>query len=441
MPKLNKIINSKLDIFSLPPEDVSYVSRERTTVSPFNSVLQTNVPVEFYVVADRLHWIDLSESFVYAKLKVVHKDGSDLATETQIAPLNYIAHTLWDDCELNLNGAVISRTNTNYAYKSYIKTQICQGEVAKENYLQQALYTKESNIGVFNETNISYEFLRKQCQGSKSFEVVFKPLESLFQQSKLLPPGTELRLKLRRNTDVFVLKGPESTVAQQGIENLYTLKIEDITFHPCLVEINSEIHSKHIQRMAKGEKAHYVIPVSDVKTYSVLAGTSSYIISDPFSKRIPEFLVIGLVDGVAFQGDFSKNPFNFKDFGLSSVQVIVDGENNFYQKIDTDLETSKFLLGYRSLFSVHSNPQTIGNYISREDYMNGNFLLAFNLNGIDFSRDRSTTDSQKTMKIELTFKTGIRGNIQVIVYGQTESTVTINHKGDVEIENSRLQYI
>lgn len=428
--KSTQIKNSALDIFSLPPTDVSYTTSRHGCVHPVYSVQQKDVPIEFTVTGDKLHWIDLSKSYIYARLKIIQKDGSNLPGTAQIAPLNLILHTLWDECELTINGSVISKSNTNYAYKAYIEKQILQGAIAKENVMQQELYIKEKNIGSFEADSLSYQFLNGLCKESKSFEVIGTPMESFFLQKRLLPPCTDLRLKFRRKSDKFVLKGPELSISVMDFP--YELVIDEMTFHPHLNLINPEVHARHIKRMAKGEKAKYIFPVSLIKSYSIPAGSTSYLTSDIFSQEVPQYIIVGLVDSAAFHGNFSKNPFNFEDFGLLSINVTVEGLKSFSKKIEVGGLNSEYLTGYNSLFSVLHDPETVGNQISREDYLNGNFFIAFNFKNIMESNEEFIIpDGQGRVSMELTFKSGLLHVTQLVVYGKFQSIATIDHRGSV----------
>src|SRR5690349_18281609 len=112
------LMNSQLDLFSTPPSDVSVVSTSYGCIYPTFSVKQASAPIEFNLVGDNLHYIDLSRSFIYARMKITGSDGGNLPEAKTVVPANLILHSLWDSCELLLNGTLVSRSNTLYAYKS-----------------------------------------------------------------------------------------------------------------------------------------------------------------------------------------------------------------------------------------------------------------------------------------------------------------------------------
>ena len=45
-----------------------------------------------------------------------------------------------------------------------------------------------------------------------------------------------------------------------------------------------------------------------------------------FSGQLPTRIVIGLVDNRAYNGDLTRNPFNFGHFNLNEIALYLDGQ-------------------------------------------------------------------------------------------------------------------
>merc|ERR1712033_93069 len=56
--------------------------------------------------------------------------------------------------------------------------------------------------------------------------------------------------------------------------------------------------------------------ISDLSHYNLIRGT-----------QLPEQIIIGIVGQAAHSGSISKNPFNFKHYGLKEASIIVNGVN------------------------------------------------------------------------------------------------------------------
>ena len=66
---------------------------------------------------------------------------------------------------------------------------------------------------------------------------------------------------------------------------------------------------------------------SEIRTFSTQANLTHFDIPNLFQNRIPDRLIVGLLDSRAFNGDVTREPFCFQKFGLSSIRQIVRGEN------------------------------------------------------------------------------------------------------------------
>lgn len=75
---LGMTTNSSL--FTLPPTDVSVVSSNFISVSPMASYKDSDGTLCFNVPSSTQQYMDLSSSYLYLKVKVLNKDGSDLTT-------------------------------------------------------------------------------------------------------------------------------------------------------------------------------------------------------------------------------------------------------------------------------------------------------------------------------------------------------------------------
>jgi len=432
IPGSTPLMNSQLDLFTLPATDVSVVSTSFNCIYPTYSIKQASAPIEFNLVGDNLHYIDLSKSFVYLRAKITLTDGEAVPAAKTVAPVNLFLHSLWDSCELLINGTLVSRSNSLYAYKAFIQKQLSNGDSAKKGLMTQEMYYKETKIGTWDATNLGFGDLCDLSRASKSFEVLGKPVESLFQQSRLLPPNTDIRLRFRRNCDQFILHGPELPATTATFP--YTLVLEEAAFFPHRVIVNPEIHASQSQRISKGENALYPIRFADVKSFSIPSGSLNYVSESVFSGKLPELLIFCMVDSMGYAGTFHKNPFNFESFGLSSITVSVDNEPAIYRNLDIDVDNSKYLLGYHTLFSAVSNP-ILGNYITRADYKAGNFFLVFDLQNSNLG-NRFNPDRVGSIKLDIKFKTALTKSVHALVYGQFQGVISIDGQRNVHLDHT-----
>ena len=109
--------NPRLNMFSTPPTDVSMSSRRSVRINPFNTGIN---PVTFQVDPQE-DLIDLNESFFEVELTVKKSDATNLLTADVLGVANNLAHTLFKQINVRLNGTLISPQTDTYHYKSYIE--------------------------------------------------------------------------------------------------------------------------------------------------------------------------------------------------------------------------------------------------------------------------------------------------------------------------------
>ena len=100
-----------------------------------------------------------------------------------------------------------------------------------------------------------------------------------------------------------------------------------------------------------------------------------------FQGGLPNRIVIGMVDADAFNGTYTKNPFNFKNYDITTMGLTVNGENlpgkPLQLKFGAD---SNYISAFQTLYAgTHKIFENQGNGITREEYANGYTLFVFDL--------------------------------------------------------------
>jgi len=100
-----------------------------------------------------------------------------------------------------------------------------------------------------------------------------------------------------------------------------------------------------------------------------------------FSGQLPKRIVVGLVDNRAFNGDRTRNPFNFQHFDLAEISLYLDGQQQHALKpIQPSFGNGLYVRAYNMLFAGTSKlNHDEGKHISREDFVEGYALYAYDL--------------------------------------------------------------
>ncbi|GFT01553.1 uncharacterized protein F54H12.2 [Trichonephila clavipes] len=63
---------------------------------------------------------------------------------------------------------------------------------------------------------------------------------------------------------------------------------------------------------------------TEVKSFALSTGIQSVTIPNSFIGQLPTRIIMAMVSNTAFNGDFGKNPFNFKHYDISYICAIED---------------------------------------------------------------------------------------------------------------------
>lgn len=194
-------------------------------------------------------------------------DNTNLTTDQTIAPANLFLHTLFESCQVLINGTPINSNSNYYPYSSYIQTLLSTGQEVKTTSLTNELFFKDKTPDTFISANSRFTSRLAIASQSRSFELLGRPCISIFQQNKFLPPNVDLNIIFRRSSPQFCLTGTAFE---------FKVIIEQAVFYLKKHQIHPSVLSIHQTAFLKGRKAHYPIRHTEVKTFSIANGSLQY---------------------------------------------------------------------------------------------------------------------------------------------------------------------
>ena len=140
-----------------------------------------------------------------------------------------------------------------------------------------------------------------------------------------------------------------------------------------------------------------------------------------FLGTLPKRLILWCIDNDAYNGEYSKNPFNAKNNAINFLAVYVDGRQvpNF--------ETGNYIRSYVNLFSATSKQaQDEANGLSRDAFGQGYTFFGFDLtpDGCDGGCFHLTRKGN--LRIEMHFATALEHTVNVVVYCEFEAVLKID---------------
>ena len=163
--------------------------------------------------------------------------------------------------------------------------------------------------------------------GGVTHSLVFTPHLEVFHTGKVLVPGVEIKMKFHFNSPNLLLNG----VALAGRLMEGDVKLR---FHLCQLRLNETVYGNlSVQRHNAKQMATYPTVRSEIRTFSMQGNLTRFDIPNLFQNRVPDRLIVALVDSRNFNGDVTRDPFCFQKFGLSSIRQIVRGEEYPYETL------------------------------------------------------------------------------------------------------------
>jgi hypothetical protein len=210
----------------------------------------------------------------------------------------------------------------------------------------------------------------------------------------------------------------------------YKMEIVEAVLHVCKITINPSIIAAHNEAL-ETSPALYPYERSQIKTFEVSSGKSSFDVENVFLWEVPRFLVLAMIDSDAYRGSYRKNPFNFKHNDLRWLSVKLDDEDIPFQAVKPSFHENSlmYMQSYRNL--LDSIPSRNNAWmVERLQYNWGYTLFVYELLPRD-DADHFPLMRKGNLKIQASFGKTLEENTTVICYGKFPGIMKIDSSRDV----------
>ncbi len=362
---------SELDVFSVPPTQVAIERSYWHAVYPKNTVTDTG-PYEFQITPDP-NYLDLSSNFIHLRLKLTDDTGAACAAAASVAPINAIGKTFFNHVKVWLGSKLCYDSADTYAYRAYLETLLNYGTDAKQTHLQSCLFAKDMGGQMDAVTNDGFIWRKNRSKQGSVLDLLAPIHADVFHQDRLMLNNIDVRVELHRNSDAFCIQTLED--AHVGCK----LHVESMVWYVKKVEVLKSISLAQEAALTR-TPALYPLRRMMVKVLHVEGGRLDTPHNLLFNGQLPRRLLIGCVDKTAYFGNAKKNPFNFKNFKIKSVQVQAGDEYYPRNAIPCDFTKGEYVHAYTGLMDTLSVTRADkGVDISYSDYKDGYCLFGFML--------------------------------------------------------------
>ena len=229
--------NSSLDLFRIPPTDLSTVKYRYVKIPPQTSSI---TPIQVYVERQS-DLIDLSRSFVQLDLGFKTTENANLTARANnvgmmTSPANNIAHTLFKQINFRANGTLLTEQVDMYHLKAFIQTILNYDRNDGETILEPAGWRNEIDSPVtYTAANVKMdddaytalsinhqESIKRQradatdyYAGGKRRILRMKPFIDAFHQGKWIVPKTLLELEFYLNPAALFMNGEANPPSEE----------------------------------------------------------------------------------------------------------------------------------------------------------------------------------------------------------------------------------
>ena len=136
-------VKSELDLFAVPPTQTSIEDGRWIEHQPLTS-LDSGGPIEFILPGTGDAYIDLANTYLLIRAKVVRAVGTELAPDTPVAPVNNWLHSLFSQVDVYLNDTLVTPSSNTYPFRAYVDTLLSYGAEANTTQLTSQLWYKDT---------------------------------------------------------------------------------------------------------------------------------------------------------------------------------------------------------------------------------------------------------------------------------------------------------
>ncbi len=280
------------------------------------------------------------------------------------------------------------------------------------------MFIKDTNGCKPDDSNAGYKKRKSVIAKSKVFELCDRLKLDICHFDRYMLNNTNFVVSLTRARDSF------SLFASKGNP---TVKILDASFYVRKQNLFPSIILSHQKLLESGNNARYSYKSTNIKFFSIPNGNQSFTEENLFQGVLPSRIIIGLVNGSGFAGNYTANPYRFESFDLNFISVTVNNIPIPIKALNVDFAKNLSLLPYYLLFpNIGISSKDSGIIIQRDEFEFGNCLFAFDFEPMD-NCSALALEKTGTVRLELQFSKALTTSINCVVYSENQKLLEIDN--------------
>ena len=464
------LIQDNSEECSTAPFELFQVSPTQTAVEKSYDVeyhpvapIRDGAPIEYHIPASTDEYMDLNNSRMYMRCRILNADGTDIDLEEVAAPVNDMLNSVFSNAELYMNDELISHSNNLHGHASILahlmhdsvesaqsersmqliykdtpgQMNVVEARLPNPNELIPGHDMKVSRSAVDNmlgfELYNANELLGNQglhqrylkTRGSQPVELLGKLRIDMFEQERCLPSGVGLKLRFYRQKDAFVLMSPRPL-------GLYKVRIEEAFLLIRRVRPAPGVKLGHADTLKK-MSAKFPITRKECKSMALPRGLRSWKQDNIFLGQLPKRVVVAMVDSEAMSGSYTENPYNFQHFDVSYMQLYCDGEPVHTRPLKPSVAADNYIHCYETLYrGLNRMDGERSCIIKRPDWSRGYSLFAFDLTADMDADDHYSLIRHGNLRLEIEFAAALPQTIDLLFLAEFDNVIEITEDRHVQ---------
>ena len=206
-------VRTEFDLFSEAPLQRMVKRFQYDEVFPYNNV-KTDSTVTFQVRGTPNEWIDLDDTYLQVKYKLLNHDGTDIADQADTCVRTIeepnIFHNLWSQVEMYINNKPVKSVVNPYPVRAYMENLLTTSKDGlPEKYETEGFWKEgagalfdhavEDTVAHIQERSLWRSDVQLKHKGSREHVLYGKLAMDLWRQGRNIPPNTDLKLVLTGN--------------------------------------------------------------------------------------------------------------------------------------------------------------------------------------------------------------------------------------------------
>ena len=412
---------SELDLHALPITQQD-ILKSQTTVKTTNNALTAHTQSFDFTFEPTTLYTDLGDTELYLEYKVQKPDGTALAVGDEAAPVNNIGHSLFRSAQFLINGEKVTANNEDYATRAMLLDLLGTNKTEKKGKMAGCQKWEKDTAGHMDTkgaANIGWVARRRKCAAHDTHAVVLRPHLDMLSQCKFLPGHCELKFIFERSSKDFYM--------MQAADGTFFINITKAEMRVRQVVIRDEVVETHNKMLMdpKFGPFNYAITRTRVTKHTLDGGSLNYSWTQPDTTQVPSRIVLGLVKETSASGTKTENPFSFRHYDVSHVEVKFNDQKF---ELETHFADGMTQRAYNQLFK-DTGIQACGIDcdLTIDEFEKGYTLFAF-----DLTPDRTPEDNrinllrQGKLTISLRFRNALPHSVTTIICSFFDNNIQLN---------------